>query len=43
MRNWRYAVQRIQLLRERLWKKQKQQFKVHATKSKDYLGGGNQH
>ena len=24
-------------------KKQEQQFKVHATKSKDYLGGGNQH
>ena len=24
-------------------KKLKQQFKVHATKSKDYLGGGNQH
>ena len=45
MCNWRYAVHRIQLLWERLWKKQKQkqQFKVHATNSKDYLGGGNQH
>ena len=46
MCNWRYAVHRIQLLRESLSEKKnktEQKSKGNATNSKDYLVGGNQH
>ena len=42
MCNRRYAVNRIQLLRENFSEKE-QKFKVHGTISKDYLGNDNQY
>ena len=43
MYNWRYAVDGIQLLRERLSVKKEKKFKVHAAIVEDYLSNDNQY